>query len=277
MDPKAIDSQVSEILLKAGSPKELTPHSFVQLIIVTNNTTMTPMINQMNERLASLEERAKIIEEKVAIIDQHQTQLKTLEAECVSLREENADLKKNLRKAMSTALDNKRHSHQYNLLLHGVSEDHPKIGGATDARNANFRDAVLTELRQFDATITEKDFERAHRLGPPKPAIANALGAPPRAILIKFYSRYVKEQLLEESIRRYKALKQDAAGSTIDAPKKPYLTSHRVRELSNEEDKSDNKKSHVQETAFQGQRGRKRGGNQRSPLQGVTTRRRRDP
>lgn len=136
-----------------------------------------------------------------------------------------------VKKAASFALDNKRHSYQYNLLLHGVDEDRSDLNNATDARDSKFRSAVLKELQAFDPTITDDVFEKAHRLGPPKPQTETENKPAPRAIVIKFYNRYVKEHLLNVSIQRYREQKASRhAGAAQHIGTAPYLTSHRVRD-----------------------------------------------
>lgn len=273
MDTKALSDQVGEIVQRAGSPKAITPHSLVQLIMATMNSTMMPLVSQINVRLANLEGRAKIFEEKFAIIEQQKEDLGRLQVECKSLKEENDILKKNLKRVTRLALENKRHSFQYNLLLHGVSEEHPTLGGTSDVRDPKFRDALVSELRLFDATITGNDFEMAHRLGPPKPVTVGDPTVPPRAILIKFYNRNLKQKLLEESIRRYKTQK-DSADATS---RRPYLTTHRVREVFSEDEQQEDTEPHKKAAAPQERTLRKRGGNLKSPLQGAAIRRRRVP
>lgn len=276
MDPVVSNTQVSEILLSAGSPKELTPHTLVQLIVATVNSSMLPQINKIDLRLVNLEARARDIEGKVAVFEQQRALIQNLQADCKRLKEDNDTLRKDLQRATRLALDNKRHSFQYNLLLHGVSEEHPILRGAADARHPNFRDAILSELRQFDATVNDRDFERAHRLGPPKTAAANASGAPPRAILIKFYSRDLKQKLLDESIRRYKTLKNTARSAPATLSR-PYLTTHRVRETFAADDDHEAIEPCMEKAIPRERTLRKRNGNQKSPLQGTTSRRRRLP
>lgn len=230
MDQPNIEKQVSQILALLGSPSEETAHSMVRTMVAVLNTTMLPKINTIEERLCGLEKRAQDFENLFTTVEQQRTQINKLEEQCQTLKEENIRLKQETRNAAQTALSLKRYSYQHNLLLHGISETHPGLGGATSSSDANFRRCVLGELQKFNAAVKETDFDTAHRLGPPRPALADTNEPAPRAILIKFYSRTIKENLLEASIRRYKELKSGISGVRIHDAKEPYLTSHRLRD-----------------------------------------------
>lgn len=231
MDQQAIDQQVSHIMTLLGPSKTTTQQSLVQAIVATMGSLVLPKINELCAKVVTLEDRIKGVENKLVTVDQMQMQLTNLEAECTALKNNNARLRESARRAAQLALSNKRYSHQFNLLLHGVSETQPDLKGATDASDPAFRRSVLGELKKFDPTIAETDFERAHRLGPPKQTMEGAQEPCPRAIVITFYNRYVRDRLLEESIRRYKERKMRKPQVTTGViHKDTYLTSHRVRD-----------------------------------------------
>lgn len=202
----------------------------VRAMVAVLNTLMLPRMNAIDERLSSLEKRAREFENTLTIIEQQRAQVNRLEVEHKALKEENARLKEELQTTAQTALSTKRYSYQYNLLLHGVSESHPGLAGATSSRDPNFKQCVLGELRKFHSSITENDFERAHRLGPPRPLLVGPGEPAPRAILIKFYNRDMKEELLEASIRRFKERKSGTSGASMQGTNEPYLTAHRLRD-----------------------------------------------
>lgn len=211
-----------------GAPTEMTPQNMVQALVAVMSHLVLPKFNDISERLSSFEQRTVKLEEKLAVLDRQNHQLSVLETECKTLKEKNAQLEDALQRVAEVAFTNKRHSYQFNLLLHGVKEDHPDLHGATDARDPGFRRVVLAELAKFDPSITDADFEKAHRLGPPRPEMSDSRKQAPRAILIRFYNRYRKEKLLEESIRRHK-LRKTVPGAE-PTQRDPYLTGHRVRD-----------------------------------------------
>lgn len=231
MDPKAIEHQVATILQMVGPQTEITPKSLITTVVAAIGNLIVPIVDELSKKLCAFESRMKWMEDKLVAIEQQQVLTASLEHECKTLQEENTKLGGQLRLAAQLALSNKRHSYQYNLLLHGISENRSELDGATDARNPKFRQMIVNELQKFDSSITDGDFELAHRLGPVRPAISNDGTVPPRAIVIKFYSRYLKERLLNESVRRYRVSKgkQAATVRSPEKPKQPYLTSHRVR------------------------------------------------
>lgn len=228
MDSNAINHQVSQILAQLGAPIEKTTQTMAQIVVAAMGHMILPKFSEINERLANLDQKILNLEARVAVVDQQTLQLSNLESECRTLREKNLQLEEALQRVAEVALANKRHSYQFNLLLHGISEKHPDLKGATDARDPGFRRVVLAELAKFDPSISEADFEKAHRLGPPRPEIESLRVQPPRAILIRFHNRYRKEKLLEESIRRHKLRKTTPA--TAGTEREPYLTNHRVRD-----------------------------------------------
>lgn len=266
MDSQAIDEHVSEIMTLLGPSTEITTQSMIRAMVAVTSSLMFPKINVLHERLSSLEERTRQLENKFTVIEQQRTQLNALEEECNSLKAVNAQLQENLQKTAKFALATRRYSYQYNLLLHGVSEAHPNLDGAINSRNPSFRKLVLDELQKFDSTITEKDFETAHRLGPSRPPIDEAeVPATSRAILIKFYNRDVRERLLETSIQRYKKLKSAGSTALPSELKRPYLTSHRVRDFMGAITENRNQQEDTEEIPTAETNLRKRRGYQRSP------------
>lgn len=232
MIQKDVEHQVQQILQLLGPQDKGGAQTVVTALVVAMNKLVLPAIQEMTDKLIMLENRVKTVDAKLAQIDKQQEQIEDLQTTCESLKAENTKLRDGLRKASQLSLANKKHSYHYNLLLHGIREDLPQLDGATDARNPKFRSAILHELQMFNKTITDTDFELAHRLGPPRPPDTKTGVVAPRAIVIKFYNRYLKEKLLEKSVKRYRAWKlgQGAGSSSAANFTAPYLTSHRVRD-----------------------------------------------
>lgn len=232
MDLSNIENLASTIIQSVGAPQPVTAEWIVKTMVTSMSAILLPKMNEIGDRVVKLEESAARLETALTTINDYTAKICKLEAECESLKKENEKLLAQAKMATSFALDNKRYSYQYNLLLHGIDEDRSDLNNATDARDPNFRAAVLKELQQFDPTVTDGAFEKAHRLGPPKPQTEMVNKPAPRAIVIKFYNRYVKEHLLNVSIQRYRD--QKASGHTRAAQHMdttaPYLTSHRVRD-----------------------------------------------
>lgn len=197
-------SEVDNLLSAAGNPSEVTTSSVAAIVLAA-----------LKQHEAATIKRLDAVLEKVSTLDSDLRSHKVRTGAAIGeLRAEHERLSAAFARLTQRSMD-------FNLLLHGLPEDLPALGGSMCARDTSFREAVRSELAKFDPAISDADFEKAHRLGP-VPKAAPGTTARPRPIVIRFFNRYTRERLLNESIHRFKANNKKDTGL-------PYLTSHNYR------------------------------------------------
>lgn len=142
--------------------------------------------------------------------NQHQSkQIDSLFERIKICKKENEELKEGNRKLMAKVNDLEQHSKSYNIEIQGVP-CHP---------GENVRNTVVKISNLFGVNISPADIENCHRLGK-----SNRVPNKPPAIIAKFYSRPLKEEVIDAK-KKTKFLQARDLGYK-DSNSKIYVNNH---------------------------------------------------